>query len=660
VTLAAVLSGHTAEISGLAFASPYPVLISADTAGIINVWHVSPGRKSFPCLATFAHEPRPAPSASVLGSAPSSADHALQALLRRLGITPATTDLEMLRHLNALHRHAAGPDAAPRSAGESVTAIGIIPPDSGAGGDGDGGTEPHSSRDSRGSGFTSSRDSGSGGGGGGRAFPTLVVGDDLGRVTLYPLDDVLSAQVLAAVATATTVELDDGDDVIVSSSSSRYPAAVAPAPGAMSVQPRRAADVHATAASGQHSTSVGDGGVLLRHAIDPVNFAKSPPQLPNYNARRMFRRQGARHPTVACPEQSGAATGGSSLGAPAGMASADGNTLLRTVSRGVFGGATQEERASVDGSSTERGDRDRGSSFYDDGATNDEVDVTGADADPVGIDTQAADRRVNDVRGRLERSGGSTIDVVPPHTPIAALWHANSASMGGSVSAVGNVLESLPLLAVIAGAAMRPLVCADAHGRSAHEAGSGAGIASRPSRADAGGAGSPSMRSAATRASGGPDGSLSLAGGGGAWDPAPIRTLSVVNTRELQCVLTSGDDGKAVALAWETLAPLGRMGASTGLRPTRRRGGSSSRTTDGEDADADSEAVAGGALSPLHLSRHSGGSGSAGPSAAADAHHPDAEHGDIWQLPVDHAAREAFLASCAFGIMRELDENARP
>lgn len=56
--------GHDAEISSLTFASPYPVLVSGDLAGVVNVWQVERGKPCI-CLASFGHSP-PHPAAQVL------------------------------------------------------------------------------------------------------------------------------------------------------------------------------------------------------------------------------------------------------------------------------------------------------------------------------------------------------------------------------------------------------------------------------------------------------------------------------------------------------------------------------------------------------------------------------------------------------------------
>ena len=751
------LKGHAAEVSCMTFASPWPVLVSADTSGLINVWQVAAGSRAFPCLATIVHNPSPS-SNGPFGAAvlldgmhtPSSvaASRSLHVLLQELGVTSATSSTDMLHHLNRIHRATAGTAAAATGAGESITTLCLIP--------GCSSSDPHSSAESE----TKARlNRCKGRGGKGREKtrvadpaeeqeegtqappqvpPSIAVGDDAGRITVYPLAAVLGEQALVFPCEGPPIVQWRTSDPVPSQKLS--PSSSSSSPSSHQLLPTHGASSSSSSPSSSSHQLVGGGGggtagvrspsstpsaLFMRGSILPVVEARAPPSVPTYNARRTFRRKGGGRLTEDAPSSlaglqlhgsGGLAADGAAAESPPSLGggcspSTSITSAIATPKTGAFNSgasATDGNRpagrlgqTSSTSSTSSSSNSNRGNISSLKCRADTAVDMTTTALDvptPAPTDEDSSDGETTDA----EAAAAATLPINTGRSSLLSAHAGATSSRSAAGASRSSGPSTLPLLAVLVGLQVRPNVSVNAHGKLIR---STATLPARPPSRSSGPGGEKERRP-----------STVIIDVPGRWEGTPIRGLTVVDTKELKCIASTGDDGTVAIVSW-TGTPMAHMKAGSGVIVNRRLAapdlsedsnnavskehdhasrvehdhpdlaeveqpeageGSSGSTPDicGNSSDAH------GGASSLCIGNNDNSS-TAGVVAGDDndegtmplshctyrplsaknaiaAPQPTlTESSNFWSVPIDRLAREASLAASAFGIMQELDDGEK-
>ena len=126
-----VCAGHDSEITALSFVPSYPVLVSGDSVGVINIWGVDRG-SAFVCLASMAHNPFSTLSPPLRDGTDEAAhfaerDFRQEALKKRLESIGyhAASGVDGVKNINRL---ACGEKLSQTSTQTPITAIAIIAP----------------------------------------------------------------------------------------------------------------------------------------------------------------------------------------------------------------------------------------------------------------------------------------------------------------------------------------------------------------------------------------------------------------------------------------------------------------------------------------------------------------------------------------------------
>jgi WD40 repeat protein/Ca2+-binding EF-hand superfamily protein len=185
-----VCAGHDSEITALSFVPSYPVLVSGDSVGVINIWGVDRG-SAFVCLASMAHNPISTLSPQLREGTDEAANFAerdlrQEAIKKRLESTGyhAGLGVDGVKNLNRL---ACGEKLAQTSTQSPITSIAIIAPlnelESSVPGPFD--SSPAFPRNKSVDAPGENNHSNS------SAFPSLVVGTEDGIVSVWDLEHVL-------------------------------------------------------------------------------------------------------------------------------------------------------------------------------------------------------------------------------------------------------------------------------------------------------------------------------------------------------------------------------------------------------------------------------------------------------------------------------------
>ena len=126
-----VCSGHDSEITALSFVPSYPVLVSGDSVGVINIWGVDRG-SPFICLASMAHNPQSSLSPLLKEGTDEASDfaardarqEALKNRLERIGYH-AASGVDGIKNVNRL---ACGEKLSQTTTQSPITAITIVAP----------------------------------------------------------------------------------------------------------------------------------------------------------------------------------------------------------------------------------------------------------------------------------------------------------------------------------------------------------------------------------------------------------------------------------------------------------------------------------------------------------------------------------------------------
>ena len=172
---------------------------------------------------------------------------------------------------------------------------------------------------------------------------------------------------------------------------------------------------------------------------------------------------------------------------------------------------------------------------------------------------------------------------------------------------------------------------------------------------------------------GGP-GAASSSSLGWQWRPSPVRSVTIADSRELQCAISTGDDGRMVVMSWDGRL-LGCVNVAKGrdiakvFDPAPDVGAAGANAS---DSSADASAVAAAASGVLDASADalpadstasrtettataafdSGLRDSLDEAVVAAAAPPPPEP---WAIPVDRDSRERYLTASAYGVLEQIE-----
>ena len=685
--------GHDAEITNLVFASPYPVLISADAAGIINVWLVERG-KAVTCLASFGHDP-----VSVQTPLPiTPTEHNMKFARNEMKQKVLTTLQEQIPKANKLPnartvigRLGAGPSLVPVMH-ESITSLTIIPPKKDLGKlmvspagkveefieriekaqqDPEEENEQLNKKNTQTvikietdvPEFKEKTDN---------DYPTLVVGDDIGRISFWNLRHILESIAIITTSTDNTTSK-EGELRVVSgyfrdSNNNLLTADIASPKG--------------TLGSAENNFRV------VRNAVEPLHESKYPCKSASYHPKKLIKRSGPSPSLVQMtlahvledvpdennmivkqePKERVSSTGRKFMTSrkpipPPSKFLANTTTIIPVLP------STATSSTAGFGIMSNDPDFERDAILAGDSWAFDIADIQAADEEEQRLLNEASSLLDNTMDAGYESGGGYSSNeeqsASPRATPISKSRSRNSAkrtiTTSQSTRSESNQASNdnnnnadilhlhddpahlpsvkIPLIARALGDTWKSSKLVYAHG--IFYGGSPTANAPVPTSDNT---------------------SIVTTEYGISWRGFSVKDVHFVNTIDITCIISSGEDGTVRIISVDGDV-LGAIPVSTGRKNDKKAstsGTSSSATSRSNSVSSASSSAEFNKLLKKHLHPHADENGTTTTALANQGSNPSAAatHNMDWLVKLDHESREEILTAAAEDVLITIEEEA--